>query len=287
MSIEVFFVQLINGLQYGLLLFLIASGLTLIFGVMGILNLAHGSMYMIGAYLFWYYLNYFESYILAAVIAAITAFIIGIVVERVLISKLYKRDHLDQVLLTIGLIFVFNAMQSILWGNEPNGVPVPPLLSFSIPYTENTGYPVYRIFAAFICVFIGSGLYYIVNKTRLGMLIRAGESDRAMVEALGINISNLFTTVFAIGIMLAAISGIIASPMISIVPGMGEGVLITCFVVMVIGGIGSIKGAFVGSLLVGISETFSSVIIPEFAGTVIYVVMILMLLIKPTGLYGR
>lgn len=287
MSLELFFVQLINGLQYGLLLFLIASGLTLVFGVMGILNLAHGSMYMVGAYLVWYFVSVTGSFTLAAILSAIIALGLGILIERLLIQRLYNRDHLDQVLLTIGMIFVFNALQSILWGNDPYGVDVPNALSGSVPFTDNTSYPVYRIFAALICVAIAASLYFVVSKTRLGMLIRAGESNREMVEALGVNIKSLYTIVFAIGVMLAAVSGIIAAPMRSIVPGMGESVLITCFVVVVIGGMGSIKGAFVGALLVGVISTFAAVLIPTMSNMIIYIFMILVLLAKPQGLFAK
>ncbi|WP_152208031.1 branched-chain amino acid ABC transporter permease [Marinobacter changyiensis] len=287
MSTELFFVQLINGLQYGLLLFLIASGLTLVFGVMGILNLAHGSMYMVGAYLAWYFVAITGSFTAAAILSAVVALGLGILIERVLIQRLYNRNHLDQVLLTIGMIFVFNSLQSILWGNDPYGVAVPEALSGSVPFTDNSSYPVYRIFAALICIAIAAALYFVVSKTRLGMLIRAGESNREMVEALGVNIKSLYTIVFAIGVMLAAISGIIAAPMRSIVPGMGESVLITCFVVVVIGGMGSIKGAFVGALLVGIVSTFAAVLMPTMSNMIIYIFMILVLLVKPQGLFAK
>lgn len=287
MSTELFFVQLINGLQYGLLLFLIASGLTLVFGVMGILNLAHGSMYMVGAYLVWYFVAVTGSFTAAAILSAVIALGLGILIERVLIQRLYNRNHLDQVLLTIGMIFVFNSLQSILWGNDPYGVAVPEALSGSVPFTDNSSYPIYRIFAAVVCIAIAAALYFIVSKTRLGMLIRAGESNRDMVEALGVNIKSLYTIVFAIGVMLAAISGIIAAPMSSIVPGMGESVLITCFVVVVIGGMGSIKGAFVGALLVGIISTFAAVLIPSMSNMIIYIFMILVLLVKPQGLFAK
>lgn len=287
MSTELFFVQLINGLQYGLLLFLIASGLTLVFGVMGILNLAHGSMYMVGAYLAWYFVAITGSFTAAAILSAVVALGLGILIERVLIQRLYNRNHLDQVLLTIGMIFVFNSLQSILWGNDPYGVAVPEALSGSVPFTDNSSYPVYRIFAALICIAIAAALYFVVSKTRLGMLIRAGESNREMVEALGVNIKSLYTIVFAIGVMLAAISGIIAAPMRSIVPGMGESVLITCFVVVVIGGMGSIKGAFVGALLVGIISTFAAVLMPTMSNMIIYIFMILVLLVKPQGLFAK
>jgi len=286
MTTSLFFVQLINGLQYGLLLFLIASGLTLVFGVMGILNLAHGSMYMVGAYLAWYFVQQTDSFTLSALISAIIALLIGIVVERTLIQRLYRRNHLDQVLLTIGMIFVFNALQSILWGNDPLGVQVPEAMSAAIPLTEVVEYPVYRIFVALVCVAIAAVMYFMINRTRLGMLIRAGESNREMVECLGIDISRLYTIVFAIGVMLAAVAGVIAAPMSSIVPGMGEHVLIACFVVVVIGGMGSIKGAFIGALLVGLVDTFASVLLPQLSSMMIYILMAFILLIKPQGLFS-
>lgn len=287
MTTSLFFIQLINGLQYGLLLFLIASGLTLVFGVMGILNLAHGSMYMVGAYLAWYFFTHTDSFLLSAIISAVIALSIGILVERTLIRQLYHRNHLDQVLLTIGMIFVFNALQSLLWGNDPQGIKVPDLLSGSIPLTDTLSYPIYRIFVAVICILLAAALYYTINKTRLGMLIRAGESNREMVECLGINISRLYTIVFAIGVMLAAIAGVLSAPMVSIVPGMGEHVLIACFVVVVIGGMGSIKGAFVAALLVGIVDTFAAVLLPSIASMVVYILMALILLVKPKGLFSN
>jgi branched-chain amino acid transport system permease protein len=281
-----FFVQLINGLQYGLLLFLIASGLTLVFGVMGILNLAHGSMFMVGAYLAWYFFEHTGSFGISALISAAIALLIGIAIERGLIRHLYRRNHLDQVLLTIGMIFVFNALQSLLWGNDPLGVPVPQALSGAVPLNDVLEYPIYRIFVALLCIAIAFVMYYMINKTRLGMLIRAGESNREMVECLGIDIRRLYTIVFAIGVMLAAVAGVASAPMSSIMPGMGEHVLITCFVVVVIGGMGSIKGAFVAALLVGLVDTFSSVLVPQISSMMIYILMAFILLIKPQGLFS-
>ncbi|MBP0048927.1 branched-chain amino acid ABC transporter permease [Marinobacterium sp. AK62] len=286
MTTSLFLVQLINGLQYGLLLFLIASGLTLVFGVMGILNLAHGSMYMVGAYLVWYFFEHTGSFGLSALISAVIALLVGVFMERTLIRQLYRRNHLDQVLLTIGMIFVFNALQSILWGNDPLGVAVPPSLSGAIPMTDVLEYPIYRIFVALLCVLIAGVMYFMINKTRLGMLIRAGESNREMVECLGIDIRKLYTIVFAIGVMLAAVAGVAAAPMSSIVPGMGEHILITCFVVVVIGGMGSIKGAFVAALLVGLVDTFASVMVPQLSSMMIYILMAFILLIKPQGLFS-
>ncbi|GAB0152595.1 MULTISPECIES: branched-chain amino acid ABC transporter permease [Marinobacterium] len=286
MTTSLFFVQLINGLQYGLLLFLIASGLTLVFGVMGILNLAHGSMFMVGAYLAWYFFEHTGSFGISALISAAIALLIGIAIERGLIRHLYRRNHLDQVLLTIGMIFVFNALQSLLWGNDPLGVPVPQALSGAVPLNDVLEYPIYRIFVALLCIAIAFVMYYMINKTRLGMLIRAGESNREMVECLGIDIRRLYTIVFAIGVMLAAVAGVASAPMSSIMPGMGEHVLITCFVVVVIGGMGSIKGAFVAALLVGLVDTFSSVLVPQISSMMIYILMAFILLIKPQGLFS-
>jgi branched-chain amino acid transport system permease protein len=287
MDFAIFLVQLLNGLQYGLLLFLIASGLTLVFGVMGILNLAHGSMYMVGAYLAWYFTLHTDSFLLGALLSAVIALALGIVIEKTLICRLYKRNHLDQVLLTIGMIFVFNALQSLLWGNDSLGVDVPELLSGSIQLTELVAYPVYRLFVAVLCLVLAAGLYLLINRTRLGMLIRGGESNREMVECLGIDINRLYTIVFGAGVMLAALAGVISAPIASIVPGMGEHVLITCFVVVVIGGMGSIKGAFVAALMVGIVDTFASVLFPAVSSMVVYILMAVILLIKPQGLFSN
>ncbi|WP_299196754.1 branched-chain amino acid ABC transporter permease [uncultured Amphritea sp.] len=285
MDTSLFLVQLLNGVQYGLLLFLIASGLTLVFGVMGILNLAHGSMYMIGAYLAYYFTTLTDSFLLAFIISGTIALVIGIIIERFLIIHLYKRDHLDQVLLTVGLIFIFNATQSYVWGNDPLGVEVPELLSGSIRLTDIVEYPVYRLFISLLCLVVAASMYFTINKTRLGMMIRAGESDRAMVENLGVDISKLFTIVFAIGVFLASLAGIVSAPIVSLVPGMGEHVLISCFVVVVIGGLGSIKGAFVAALIVGIVDTYASVLLPQISSMSIYLLMALILLVKPQGLF--
>ncbi|WP_417500233.1 branched-chain amino acid ABC transporter permease [Methylophaga sp.] len=285
MDSSFYLVQLLNAVQYGLLLFLIASGLTLVFGVMGILNLAHGSMYMIGAYLAYYFTFLTDNFFLAFLISATIALLIGFIIERFLIIHLYKRNHLDQVLLTVGLIFIFNAIQSFVWGNDPLGVEVPSLLSGSIKLTDIIEYPVYRLFISGVCIVVAVGMYLIINRTKLGMMIRAGESDRNMVENLGVDISKLFTIVFAIGVLLSALAGIVSAPIVSLVPGMGEHVLISCFVVVVIGGLGSIKGAFVAALIVGLVDTFASVLLPEISSMSIYLLMALVLLVKPQGLF--
>lgn len=286
MDLSFFLVQTMNGIQYGLLLFLIASGLTLIFGIMHIINLAHGALYMVGAYLaFWFTLH--TGHLFTAILLALpAALLLGIVIERFLIQTLYKRDHLDQVLLTFGLILVFDALQSIIWGNDVHSVPIPEMLKGSIRLTDNLSYPVYRIFVSGVCALVAVGMYVVIQKTRLGMMIRGGASNREMVHALGINIRQIYTLVFAAGAALAAFAGMIAAPLSSVYPGMGSSILIICFVVVVIGGIGSIKGAFLGALLVGLTSTWGVVLLPEFAGAAVYALMAVVLLWKPRGLFA-
>jgi branched-chain amino acid transport system permease protein len=286
MDVATFLIQTLNGVQYGLLLFLIASGLTLIFGIMHIINLAHGALYMIGAYLAYWLTAQLGNLFLAILLAVPIAIVIGVVIERFLIQALYKRDHLDQVLLTFGLILVFDAMQSILWGNEVHAVPIPEILRGSIQLTDNLNYPVYRLFISAICALIALAMYVVLQRTRLGMIIRGGASNREMVQSLGINIRSIYTLVFAAGAALTALAGMIAAPVSSVYPGMGNHILIICFVVVVIGGIGSIKGAFLGALLVGLTATWGAVLVPEFAGAVVYALMAAVLLFKPRGLFA-
>ncbi len=280
-------IQVLNGVQYGLLLFLIASGLTLVFGIMGIINLAHGSFYMIGAYLAFSLTQHTGNLLWAMLIGVPLAVAIGMALERLLISRLYERDHLHQVLLTYGLILILNETQSVLWGDDPHGVPVPAMLDFSIPLTETLSYPVYRLFVSAVCLALAVGMYWLIQSTRLGMMIRAGESNRQMVESLGINIRLLFAAVFAGGIGLAAFAGMLAAPIESVYPGIGEKVLIICFVVVVIGGIGSIKGAFIGAILIGLADVFGRLLLPEFSGAIVYALMAAVLIARPSGLFGR
>ncbi len=287
MDVSFYLIQALNGVQYGFLLFLVASGLTLIFGVMGIINLAHGSFYMIGAYLAYWLTEATGNLLLAIVLALPIALAVGYLVERFAISHLYRRDHLYQVLLTYGLILVFNDLQSLIWGNDIHGVPAPEALSGSIPLTENQDYPVYRLFISAVCMAIAGGMYLVIQKTRLGMMIRAGASNREMVQALGIDINRLFAIVFSLGAALAAFSGMIAAPVEAVYPGIGERILIISFVVVVIGGIGSIKGAFVGAMLIGLADTFGKVLLPDFASFAVYALMVLILLWRPQGLFGQ
>jgi len=282
-----FFIQLLNGLQYGLLLFLVACGLTLIFGIMGIINLAHGSFYMIGAYIAWSLASMTGNLLLAILLGIPLAVLLGMLLEGLLFRHLYARDHLFQVLMTYGLILVFEELRSIIWGDDVHGVAVPTMLSGSIPLTDNLSYPVYRLAISGVCLLLAGGLYWLIQKTRLGMMIRAGSTNREMVQALGINIKLLYTLIFALGVALAAFAGMIAAPVSSVYPNMGAQVLIICFVVVVIGGIGSVWGALLASILIGLTDTFGKVLLPEYAGVSTYLLMALVLLWRPEGLFKR
>ena len=287
MDLANFLIQLLNSVQYGLLLFMLAAGLTLIFGIMGVVNLAHGSFYMLGAYLAWSLSGLFGSLTLAILAGAILSVAFGLALEWLLFRHFYHRDHLDQVLLTFGLIYIFEEMRSILWGDDVHGVKVPDLLSASIPLTDTLSYPVYRLFMSGVCLFLAAGLYLLISKTRLGMKIRAGAFNRDMTEALGINIKLIHAIVFALGVGLATVAGMIASPISSVYPNMGSQVLIMCFVVVVIGGIGSVRGALISALLVGLVDTFGKVLLPQVSGMLVYTLMAVVLLWKPEGLFKQ
>ena len=280
-----FLIQLLNSVQYGLLLFMLAAGLTLIFGIMGVVNLAHGSFYMLGAYLAWSLAALTQSFTLAIILGTLLSVLFGLLLEWLLFRHFYKRDHLDQVLLTFGLIYVFEEMRSILWGDDVHGVTIPDVLSASIPLTETLSYPVYRLFMSGVCLLLALGMYLLISKTRLGMKIRAGAFNHEMTEALGVNIKLIHSLVFAMGVGLATIAGMVAAPVSSVYPNMGSQVLIMCFVVVVIGGIGSVKGALIAALLVGLVDTFGKVLLPQVAGMLVYVVMAIVLLYKPEGLF--
>ncbi len=288
MDLATFLVQCLNALQYGLLLFLVASGLTLIFGIMGVINLAHGSFYMIGAYLAFSLAPLFGGNFFATLAAGLVlAVAFGYVLEWVFISYLYERDHLQQVLMTYGLILVFEELRSILVGNDVHGVPVPPVLAGSIQLGDLMQYPVYRLAISAVCLAVAALLYVVIAKTRLGMMVRAGSSNREMVQSLGIDIKFLYRVVFAAGVALAVLAGMIAAPVSSVYPGLGAQVLIVCFVVVVIGGIGSVRGAFLAAILVGIVDTFGKVLFPQAAGVLVYLLMAAILLWKPEGLFRQ
>lgn len=287
MDLTTFLIQCLNSVQYGLLLFLVASGLTLIFGIMGVINLAHGSFYMIGAYMAFTLSSLTGSFVLALVLGIVLAVILGYLLEWGFFSFLYEREHLLQVLMTYGLILVFEELRSILVGDDVHGVPVPAWLSGGIPIGNDMTYPVYRLFISAVCLAVAAGMYYVIRRTRLGMMVRAGATNREMVQSLGINISLLYRVVFAAGVALAVLAGMIAAPVASVYPGMGSSVLIICFVVVVIGGIGSVKGALVAALLIGFVDTFGKVFWQQAAGALVYLLMAAILLWKPEGLFRQ
>lgn len=293
--------QLLNGLQYGAMLFMLASGLTLIFGIMGVINLTHGAFYMVGAYCAAYAVLATGSFPAGVAAALIGAGAYAVLVEVAVVQWLYKRDHLYQVLATLGLILFTNEAVSMLFGRKPPLMDIPKLLRGSVGLLPGLDYPVIRL--AFIAVgaLVALGLWGLVNHTRLGMLIRAGADDREMVDALGVDIRRLYTLVFGLGGLLCGLAGVMAAPLLAVEIGMGERVLITTFVVIVIGGVGSIRGALVGALLVGMVDSLGRAYLPQAlqsvlpasvadtlsAGLVsasIYVLMALVLLVKPLGL---
>ncbi|NCW00669.1 MAG: branched-chain amino acid ABC transporter permease [Betaproteobacteria bacterium] len=290
MDLTTFLIQCLNALQYGLLLFLVASGLTLIFGIMGVINLAHGSFYMIGAYMAFGLAPIVQTafgggFFSTLLVGTFLAVLLGYLLEWAFYSYLYDREHLQQVLMTYGLILVFEELRSLIIGDDVHGVDVPAYLSASIALGQTMSYPVYRLFISGLCLCLALGMYIVFTRTRLGMMIRAGSSNREMVQSLGIDIKFLYRIVFAAGVALAALAGMVAAPVSSVYPNMGGQVLIICFVVVVIGGIGSIRGALLAALLIGFADTFGKVLIPQASGVLIYIMMAMILIWKPQGLF--
>lgn len=304
MSLILIIEQVLNGLQFGMMLFLMAAGLTLIFGVMGLINLAHGSLYMVGAFAAAAVAGWTGSFLLALMASLVVAALAGAIVELVVIRRLYDRDHLDQVLATFALILIFSEGTRWIFGSFPLFLDIPAYLSGPVTLPGGIQYPLYRLTIIGIGLLVAVGLFALISRTRLGIQIRAGESDREMIGALGVNISVLYTLVFALGAGLAGFAGALIGAIQSVQVGMGEPVLILAFVVIVIGGIGSIKGALVGSLLVGLTDTMGRFLLPNLFGLFmqpsaatsvgsalasmsIYILMAGVLLFRPTGLYGR
>ena len=294
--------QTLNGLQYGVMLFLMAAGLTLVFGIMNLVNLAHGSLYMVGAYLATAFAAWSGSFMLGAALALPATLLVGVVVEVVALRTLYERDHLDQVLATFGLILFFNELIAIIWGRAAIYANVPPFLGGHIRVLPGVPYPAYRAGIILVGVAVAVLLWVLVMRTRLGMRIRAGASNRTMVSALGVNIRLLYTLVFGLGAALAGLAGAMAGPIYSVQPGMGEAILIQVFVVIVIGGIGSIRGAMVGAIVVGMADTLGRAFLkpmlatvisppaadkagPALASMLIYLLMAAVLFFRPEGLF--
>ena len=294
--------QLLNGLQLGITLFLMSAGLTLVFGIMQVINLAHGSFYMIGAYVGATVASATGSFLLAILAALGAAGLAGMAVEILVLRQLYRREHLDQVLATFGLIFFFNEMTRIVWGKQPLFMDMPIWLKGSVELLPGLVYPVYRLAVILVGVVVALLLWYLFSKTRLGMQIRAGASNRQMVSALGVNITLLYTLVFGLGTLLAGLAGVMAGPIFAVESGMGESILILTFVVIVIGGIGSVRGAVIGALLVGLVDTLGRAFLPtlfrtflasstadsvgaSLASMSIYILMAAVLIWKPRGLF--
>src|SRR5690242_5886257 len=261
--------QLLNGVQLGVMLFLMAAGLTLVLGIMNLVNLAHGALYMIGAYLTISATQWTGSYPLGVVLGLLATLLVGMLVEVTTIRPLYARDHLDQVLATFGLILFFNELVAIVWGRASLYSALPSWLAGHVKLLPGSSYPVYRLAIIAVGLAVAGVLWYVVQRTRLGMLIRAGASNRAMIAALGINIRLLYTVVFGVGAALAGLAGLMAGPIYSVQPGMGDAILIQVFVVIVIGGIGSVRGALVGSLVVGVVDTLGRAFLKPLLGQVI------------------
>jgi len=302
MTLALVFEQLLNGLQYGVMLFLMAAGLTLVLGIMNMVNLAHGSLYMLGAYFAVAATQWTGSYVLGVLLGFAGTLLVGMAIEVVALRTLYNRDHLDQVLATFGLILFFNEAVAILFGRTALYMSLPTWLQGHIEIIPGSIYPVYRAAMIVVGLAVAAVLWYVVARTRLGMLIRAGASNRAMVSALGVNVKLLYTVVFGVGAALAGLAGLMAGPIYAVQPGMGEMILIQVFVVIVIGGIGSVRGALVGAIVVGVVDTLGRAFLkpllgqivsapaaeaagPALASMLIYLLMAVVLAVRPAGLF--
>jgi len=294
----------LHGIQLGLLIFLLAAGLTLVFGIMDMVNLAHGSLYMIGAYFAYTLIGATNSFVLGVLLAFFATLAFGMLLERFVLRTLYSRDHLDQVLATFGLILFFNKLVQVIWGPAGLSIQLPAWLAQKIEILPGVPYPLYRLSITVVSLMVAGGLWYLIARTRTGMLIRAGASNRTMVSALGVDIKWLFTLVFGLGAGLAGLAGVMYAPISTVFSGMGEEVLIQAFVVIVIGGIGSIRGAFVASLGLGLIDTLGRIFLvdlcklvmapaaastvgPALASMLIYIIMAAVLVWRPAGLFGR
>jgi branched-chain amino acid transport system permease protein len=286
MSFPLFIEQLLNGVQFGVMLFLMAAGLTLVFGIMNMINLAHGSLYMAGAFMAAALVPWTGSFVLAVLIAVPLTGLLGAVLEFAFLRRFYARTHLDQVLVTFGLILVLNEVTRLIFGSIPVPLPLPAYLSGSVELFQDVHYPTYRLAILAVGAIVAIGLYVVVVHTRAGMWVRAGASNRPMASALGVNVQLVFSLVFAVGAALAGLAGIMAGPIFAVQIGMGEPILILAFVVTTIGGIGSIRGAFLAALLIGIVDTFGRVLLPPALGSmVIFILMATILAFRPQGLF--
>ena len=303
MDFSLFITQSLNGVQLGVLLFLLASGLTLIFGIMDFVNLAHGSLYMLGAFFCATFTQWTDSFLLGTLLALPALALSGLLLELLIVRHLYQRDHLDHVLATFGLILCFDTLVQIVWGPQGMSIALPDALNGQLRILPGIDFPTYRLLIIAVGLAVALGLYLLVNHTRLGMLIRAGASNRTMVSALGVNIQALFGLVFALGAMLAGLAGLMIAPITEASIGMGNDIIILAFVVIVIGGIGSIKGAFIAALIIGLIDTMGRSFLddvlklfladqnaetaaPALSAMLIYILMAIILALRPQGLFG-
>lgn len=299
-----FIEQCLNGLQFGLLLFLLAAGLTLVFGIMDLVNLAHGSLYMIGAYFAATFAAWTGSFVLGAILAFFATLLVGMAVEVVAMRRLYGRDHLDHVLGTFGLILFFDEAVRLIWGPDGMSLPLPSWLNTAVTIAPGLSYSAYKLSIIAVTLAVAAGLYLLVMRTRIGMLIRAGASNREMAGALGVNIKLLYTLVFGLGAALAGLAGLMQAPILTVQIGMGENILILAFVITVIGGIGSIRGSFIAALFVGFVDTLgrsffpdilravlspaaAATLAPALSSMLIYLLMAIVLIVKPEGLFSE
>jgi branched-chain amino acid transport system permease protein len=295
--------QCLNGLQFGLLLFLLAAGLTLVFGIMDLVNLAHGSLYMVGAYFAATFAAWTGSFVLGLLLALGATLLVGMVLEVIVMRRLYGRDHLDHVLGTFGLILFFNELVRLVWGPDGLSLPLPSWLLTSVPILPGISYSAYRLAMIVVTLVVAAFLYVLVMRTRIGMLIRAGASNREMVGALGVNIKLLYTLVFGLGAALAGLAGMMQAPILTVQIGMGENIIILAFVITVIGGIGSIRGALIAAIFVGVVDTLGRAYLPDLmrlvlspdgaataapalSSMLIYLLMAVVLVVKPEGLFA-
>jgi branched-chain amino acid transport system permease protein len=298
-----FIEQCLNGIQFGLLLFLLAAGLTLVFGIMDLVNLAHGSLYMIGAYFAATFAAWTGSFVLGSLLALVATLLVGMAVEVIVMRRLYGRDHLDHVLGTFGLILFFNEAVRLIWGAEGMSLPLPSWLVLPVEILPGISYSAYRLMMIVVTLVVAAFLYVLVMRTRVGMLIRAGASNREMVGALGVNIKLLYTLVFGLGAALAGLAGLMQAPILTVQIGMGENIIILAFVITVIGGIGSVRGSFVAAIFVGVVDTLGRAYFPDLlrlmlskeaaataapalSSMLIYLLMAIVLIVKPEGLFS-
>jgi branched-chain amino acid transport system permease protein len=285
MSPLYFFIQLLNAVQFGLILYLGASGLTLLLGIMGVINLAHGAFYMVGAYVAFAVTQHLLSFWLALPIGILFGLALGAFLERFMLSRIGSTDHLSQVLLSYGLILLLDEGQRIVFGSDAHSVNVPAMLDFSVRLSDTFAYPAYRIFVCVVGLLFVVATRLVMARTRIGMMLRAGAEDREMARALGVDVTRIYLGVTAVGIACAVLAGVIAAPLASVYPGMGEQILILSFVIIVLGGMGSLDGALVGALLLGLVDSFGKQFFPDYAGFLVYAAMIAVLIVRPRGLF--